>query len=58
MLELKSLLKIKPKSRVLGAKNKKHSYKRAKLDDFTRCKPSRFEYKEKIKKIKRVWAKS
>lgn len=46
ILELKSPLRVKPKDRSPDTKNKKRSQAEAGLDDFTRHKPSRFEYEE------------
>lgn len=46
ILELKSPLRVKPKGRPLGAKNKKRSQTEAGLDDSTCRELSRFKYEE------------
>ena len=52
ILELKSPLKVKPKGRPPGTKNKKHFQIEAGLDNFTRYELSKFEYKEEKDKSK------
>lgn len=57
ILELKSPLRVKPKGRPPGAKNKKRSQTEAGLDNSTRRKLSRFEYKERKDKSKNTLVK-
>lgn len=57
ILELKSPLRVKPKGRPPGAKNKKRSQTEAGLDDSTRRELSRFEYEEGKDKSKNTLVK-
>lgn len=55
--ELTSPLRVKPKGRPAGAKNKKRSQTEAGLDDSTRRELSRFEYEEGKDKSKNTLVK-
>lgn len=53
IFKLKSPLRVKPKGRPPGAKNKKRSHIEAGLDDSTCREPSSFEHEERIEKSKK-----